>query len=101
MRNAKNSELSCINWSGSGKSPFIPVPGKSISHLVTKETRMSMHLTEQGEWKIDPPDNNIETLRSLCEKHPDWMDLPIGVYVEDGSVDFVGDPRRCLAIYFL
>ena len=51
---------------------------------------MSMHLTKEGAWKIDPPDNNIETLRSLCEKHPDWLDLPIGVYVVDGSIDFVG-----------
>jgi len=51
---------------------------------------MSMHLTEEGEWKIDPQPYNIETLRSLCEKHPEWMDLPLGVYVADGSIDFVG-----------
>lgn len=51
---------------------------------------MAMHLTEEGEWKIDSPDNNVETLRSLCEKHPDWLDFPIGVYVANGSIDFVG-----------
>lgn len=34
--------------------------------------------------------NDIETLRSLCKKHPEWLDLPIGVYTVDGSIDFVG-----------
>lgn len=48
------------------------------------------HLTEEGVWKLDQTDSPVETLRSLCEKHPDWMDLPIGVYTPDGSIDFVG-----------
>lgn len=51
---------------------------------------MSMHLTEEGVWKLDQTDSPVETLRSLCEKHPDWMDLPIGVYTPAGSIDFVG-----------
>jgi hypothetical protein len=47
---------------------------------------MSRNLAEEGAGKIDDP---IETLRSLSEKHPEWLDLPIGVY-HDGSIDFVG-----------
>lgn len=30
------------------------------------------------------------TLRSLIEQHPEWADLPIVVYREDGSYDWVG-----------
>jgi len=51
---------------------------------------MSMHLNEEGCWELDPTDYNVETLRTLCEKHPEWMDLPIGVYTPDGTIDFVG-----------
>ena len=51
---------------------------------------MSMHLTDEGVWKLDQADGPVETLRTLCEKHPEWMDLPIGVYTPSGRIDFVG-----------
>jgi len=31
-----------------------------------------------------------QTLRTLYEEHPEWRDLPIVVYVPDGSYDWVG-----------
>ncbi len=30
------------------------------------------------------------TLRELIEQHPEWADLPIVVYREDGHYDYVG-----------
>jgi len=30
------------------------------------------------------------TLRTLMKEHPEWADLPIAVYREDGSYDYVG-----------
>jgi hypothetical protein len=56
----------------------------------TKDKNMAMYMTPEGEWKVDPPENGVETLRTLCEQHPDWLDLPIGVYTPNGSIDFVG-----------
>jgi len=32
----------------------------------------------------------VTTLRSLIEEHPEWADLPLVVYREDGEYDWVG-----------
>ena len=39
---------------------------------------------------VKKPDPDVWTLRQLYEKHPEWLDLPLGVYSPDGSIDFVG-----------
>lgn len=31
----------------------------------------------------------LETLRSLLDKHPEWADLPVGILLSDGNVDYV------------
>lgn len=31
-----------------------------------------------------------KTLREILEEHPEWVDLPVGVYRVDGGIDFVG-----------
>ena len=34
--------------------------------------------------------NELETLGTLLDKHPEWKDLPIGIYKPSGELDFVG-----------
>lgn len=29
-------------------------------------------------------------MRDLLAEHPDWIDLPLGILLADGSIDFVG-----------
>ena len=32
-----------------------------------------------------------KTLRQIIAEHPDWLDLTVGVYTPNGSIDFVGE----------
>jgi len=32
----------------------------------------------------------MKTLKQLYKEHPEWHDLPMAVYVADGSLDYIG-----------
>lgn len=31
------------------------------------------------------------TLKQLIEEHPEWSDLPIAIYRNDGDLDYIGE----------
>lgn len=36
------------------------------------------------------PYEYMTTLRDILEKHPEWADIPVGIYMPDGRYDYVG-----------
>lgn len=32
----------------------------------------------------------LKTLRDIIQEHPEWLDIPIGIYTESGEYDYVG-----------
>ena len=35
------------------------------------------------------------TLGSILREHPEWAELPVGIYTEDGSVILLGNGAGC------